>query len=373
MFARVLAVLALLQAVAIVAPPQSWPWWMVHFAAIEVCFIGALLGLIAIYTTEERWVTLAGTVSLCVCLSPGLLAIAPYIQEDQRFSVWSWFTGGSVPTVAVDRDVALSGHVVADVWRGRGEGPRPAVVVVHGGSWRSGDKGEVPHMSAFLAEAGFTVVDVRYRLAGEAPFPAAIEDVRCALVSLAAAPERFGIDPARLALLGRSAGGQIALTAAYADASVVSACGGTPPSVRAVISVYGVTDMAWAHDHPYVPDVVDGVAATEFYLGGTPASAGTRYRDASPGQWIDGRPLPATLLIHGTGERCVRPENTTFLREQLRDAGMRQRTVLIPMADHGFDVRRGGIGEQLARGVILDFLRAELSADDPRPSAQGIP
>lgn len=373
MFARVLAVLALLQALAMLAPPQSWPWWMVHFAAIEGCLLGAVLGLIAIYTTEERWVTLAGTVSLCVCLSPALLAIAPYIQENQRFSVWSWVSGGGVPTVVVERDVVLSGSVTADVWRGRGVGLRPAVVVVHGGSWRSGDKGEVPHVSAFLADAGFTIVDVRYRLAGEAPFPAAIEDIRCALVALATTPERFGVDPARLAVLGRSAGGQIALTAAYADATFGSSCGGTPPPVRAVISVYGVTDMAWAHDHPYVPDVVDGVAAMEFYLGGPPASAATRYRDASPGHWIDGRELPATLLIHGTGERCVRPENTTFLRELLRDAGMRQRTVLIPMADHGFDVRRGGIGEQLARGVILDFLRETLSEGGPRPSARGTP
>ncbi|GDX79739.1 hypothetical protein LBMAG42_15500 [Deltaproteobacteria bacterium] len=373
MFARVLAVLVLLQAVAMVAPPQSWPWWMVHFAAIEGCLFGALLGLLAIYVTEERWVTVAATTGMVVCLLPGLLSIAPYIQEDQRFSVWSWFTGGSVPVVAVERDVALGTTVSADIWRGHGEGPRPAVLVVHGGSWRSGDKGEVPHVSAYLASAGFTVVDVRYRLAGEAPFPAAIEDVRCALAAVVAGAERFGIDPERLALLGRSAGGQIALTAAYADDSIRSSCGGTTPPVRAVVSVYGVTDVAWAHDHPYVPDVVDGVAATEFYLGGPPDSAGTRYRDASPGHWIAGQPLPATLLIHGTGERCVRPENTTFLREQLRDAGARQRTVLIPMADHGFDVRRGGIGEQLARGVILDFLRAELSAAGPRPSGPGTP
>lgn len=373
MFARIVALLALLQALAIVAPPQSWPWWMVHFAAIEGCLFGALLALVAIYVTEERWVTVAATLALVVCLLPGLLAIAPYIQENQRFSVWGWFTGGAAPVVSVDRDVALSGNVTADVWRGRGEGPRPAVVVVHGGSWRSGDKGEVPHVSAYLADAGFTVVDVRYRLAGEAPFPAAIQDVRCALVALVASAERFGIDPERLAILGRSAGGQIALVAAYADDSIAPSCGGTLPPVRAVVSVYGVTDVEWAHDHPYVPDVVDGVAATEFYLGGPPASAGARYRDASPGHWVTGQPLPATLLIHGTGERCVRPENTTFLRELLRDAGARQRTVLIPMADHGFDVRRGGIGEQLSRGVILDFLRVELSEAVPRPSGPGTP
>ncbi len=355
MAARVLALVTALQALAIVAPALSWPLWMVHFAALEGCILGAVLALIAILTTEERWVTATATTAGLVCLLPALYIIPPYIREGQSFSVWNWLTGGSVPTVQVERDVALGATVTADVWRGRGEGPRPAVVVVHGGSWRSGDKGELPHLSAVLADAGYTVVDVRYRLAGDAPFPAAIEDVRCALATLAAEPTRFGVDPSRLALLGRSAGGQIVLVAAYADASIASSCGGVVPPLRAVISVYGVTDVAWAHDHPYTPDVVDGVAATEVYLSGTPAAAAERYRVATPQTWVRAD-VPETLLLHGTGEGCVRPENTTFLNDKLVEAGARVKTVLVPWADHGFDVRRGGFGEQLSRGVILRFL-----------------
>ena len=359
MFARALACLSLAQAAAIVLPALSWPLWMVHFAAVEGCLIGAALGLAAVLLTQERWVTATASAGALMCILPALSVIPTYIREGQSFSPWMWLTGGSVPPARVERDVALGGSVTADIWRGQGEGLRPGVVVVHGGSWRSGDKGEIPHLSAVLADAGYTVVDVRYRLAGTAPFPAAIEDVRCALANLAAEPALFGVDASRLALLGRSAGGQIALVAAYADASIASSCGGEVPKVRGVISVYGVTDVAWAHDHPYRPDVVDGVAATELYLGGPPAAAPDRYRIATPQSWARAD-LPATLLLHGTGEGCVRPENTTFLRDALVEAGAPVTTVLIPFADHGFDVRRGGFGEQLSRGAILRFLASVL-------------
>jgi acetyl esterase/lipase len=354
--ARLLALFALLQAVAIVAPPMTWPLWKLRFGAIEGCLLGVAVGCVAIMVTKERWVAAAAGTSALICLLPALRAVPVYLAEGRSFSLVEWVTGGSTPDAKVERGVALGPTVTADIWRGAGEGPRPAVVVVHGGSWRSGAPGEVPHVSAALAAEGYTVVDVGYRLAGDAPFPAGIADVRCALVALAADPARFGIDPTRLALLGRSAGGQMALVAAYADATLAPSCAGEVPAVRGVVSLYGPTDMTWAHDHPYVPDVVDGVAAIELYLAGTPASAPDRYRAATPQSWV--RPgLPPTLLLHGEAERCVRPENTTRLRAALVLAGVPVRAVLVPMADHGFDVRPGGFGEQLARGLVLDFLR----------------
>ena len=171
MLARVLALTSFVQAAAIVLPALSWPLWMVHFAAVEGCLLGAVLGLAAILLTHERWVTAAASLGALICILPALSVIPAYLREGQSFSPWLWLTGGGVPAVTLERDVVLGGTVTADLWRGRGEGPRPAVVVVHGGSWRSGDKGEIPHMSAVLADAGYTVVDVRYRLAGTAPFP----------------------------------------------------------------------------------------------------------------------------------------------------------------------------------------------------------
>jgi acetyl esterase/lipase len=76
-------------------------------------------------------------------------------------------------------------------------------------------------------------------------------------------------------------------------------------------------------------------------------------------RWLD-HPVPPTLLIHGTAERCVRPLNAERLRDALVAQGQTVETLLVPFADHGFDVRPGGFGDQLSRARILKFLATYL-------------
>lgn len=353
-----LALFSVLHAAILLLPAFSWPLWLARFAALETSLAAFATGLLAVLLTRERWVSVAGAVALVVGVTPALSVIPEYLRNDQRFSLVSWLTGGPTGRPSVKLDVPMGATVSADIWEGAGPGPHPAVFVVHGGSWRSGDKGEVPHVSAAMAEAGYTVFDVRYRLAGDDPWPAGTTDIRCALAAAAAESARFNVDPARFAVLGRSAGGQLALDAAW---TAGPACGQPVPALRAVISIYGVTDLEWAHDNPYEPDVVDGVAATELYMGGPPAAARERYDRASP-LFRARADRPPTLLIHGLWEQCVRPENTTRLAEALESRGATVRMLLIPFAEHGFDIRPGGIGEQLSRGVLLDFLAEHLAA-----------
>jgi acetyl esterase/lipase len=345
MVPRLLGLLALLGAALLVVPPLSWPMWMARFAAIEGCLLPALLGGISLALTRGRW-RIPGALALLGGLTPFLLAVPVYLREDVPFSASAWLLGDK-PALTPERDVRIGG-ILADVWTTRTD-RGPAVVVVHGGSWRAGDKGEVPHVSAALAEAGYTVFDIRYRLE---PFPAGFEDLRCAIVGVAADPR---VDPARIALLGRSAGGELVLLAAYAD--LPSPCPKVP--VAAVVGLYAPTDLAWAHEHPYVPDVVDGTAALEQYLGGTPRTAADRYTAATPQTWVNAS-SPPTLLIHGEAERCVRPENAERLESALRAVGAPVERLMVPLADHGFDVRPGGLGEQLARARILRFLHDKL-------------
>jgi acetyl esterase/lipase len=355
--ARALACLSAFQGLLMLAPPLSWPLWLLRFTAIELSLVAFATGLAAVILTTERWVSVLGAVGLVVGLAPALSVIPAYLRQDQSFSLYAWLGGGRATLPSVQHDVPLGDHVSADVWKGAGEGPRPAVFVVHGGSWRSGDKGELPHVSAALAAAGYTVLDVRYRLSGEAPWPAGTDDVRCALAAAAARADALGIDPTRFAILGRSAGGQLALDAAWTEGE---ACGLPVPPLRAVVAFYGVTDLEWAHDHPYRPDVVDGVAATELYLGGPPSAARERYDRASP-LFRARADRPPTLLVHGLWETCVRPENSTRLEAALTQRGAPVRALYIPFAEHGFDVRPGGLGEQLARGVLIDFLDEHLA------------
>jgi acetyl esterase/lipase len=257
--------------------------------------------------------------------------------------------------------------LAVDVDMPSGPGPHPFVFVIHGGAWRGGDKGGVRHVSRALAHAGHVVFDVRYRLAPAHRFPAAVADVKCLLGRVRERAAEFAIDPGRGALLGRSAGGQIALVAAYSagDARLPPACAVEDLPVSAVVGLYAPTDLAWSYDSPVRPDVVEGPHVLELYLGGAPATVPEAYRLASPVSWVD-RPVPRTLLIHGTGDRLVSVEHARRLARALRAAGRPVEVLEIPLAEHGFDSHPGGLADQLAQHVILRYLAEDAGGTSAR-------
>jgi len=96
--------------------------------------------------------------------------------------------------------------------------PRPGIVVIHGGGWLEGDKSSftlhkygVPGNIEDFAALGFVAVTINYRLSGEAPFPAALEDCRCAVRWLRAHAGDYNLDPKHIGAYGNSAGGHLAL------------------------------------------------------------------------------------------------------------------------------------------------------------------
>ncbi len=93
----------------------------------------------------------------------------------------------------------------------------PGVIIIHGGSWQSGDRSEFPDLDRYLAARGYIVASLDYRLAPAAIFPAQRDDVISAIAYLKDHARAIGLDRDHLVLLGRSAGGQIALSAAYSD------------------------------------------------------------------------------------------------------------------------------------------------------------
>jgi acetyl esterase/lipase len=136
-------------------------------------------------------------------------------------------------------------------------GPRPALVHFHGGGWVIGDlETHDATVRALAAASGVTVVAVDYRLAPEHPFPAAVED-SLAAVRWVASPEgasALGVDPARLAVGGDSAGGNLA-------AVVAQQLRDTGPALRFQLLVYPVTDARLAH--PSIDENADGYFLTK--------------------------------------------------------------------------------------------------------------
>ena len=109
-------------------------------------------------------------------------------------------------------------------------GSVPVVVVVHGGGWTSGDKRDLPDLNEYLASRGYVVASVQYRLAPQWPFPAQQRDVSAAINYVKNLADTHSLDPERLALIGRSSGGQIALLTSYTS---------DDPAIKGVVSVYG--------------------------------------------------------------------------------------------------------------------------------------
>ena len=239
----------------------------------------------------------------------------------------------------------------------------PAVIVIHGGSWSGGEKSDFESYDRWLAAGGRVVFDVEYRLAnGAQRFPAQIMDIKCAIAWVKNHAAQYRVDPERLALLGRSAGGQLALLAAYTanDPTLQpDSCDAQDTSVRAVISFYGPTDLAWDYTHPGRPDVIDTPHVLENYLGGSPASAPQAYASASPIEHVSAQ-SPPTLFLHGGHDQLVRPENVERIMPKLTAAGVPFTYVYLPWANHGFDYNFNGWSSQLAQAEMDKFLDSHL-------------
>jgi acetyl esterase/lipase len=240
-------------------------------------------------------------------------------------------------------------------------GTRPSVVFVHGGAFVGGGLGSRPALFEFLANEGYTVVDIEYRLAPPPRWADAPSDVLCALVWLGESAPRFGLDPAQLFLMGESAGASLALVAGYAagetgasGAAIEPSCVGEPLVPAGIIAISPAADLAGIWEDGTL--VAAGLRFPEAYIGGTPTEFPDRYEAASPFAYVR-TGMPPTLIIGGANDHLVLPNRVTGLYDRLRQAGVDVRLVMVPFAEHGFDGFPNGYGEQLEESIIPAFIR----------------
>jgi acetyl esterase/lipase len=131
-----------------------------------------------------------------------------------------------------------------DVYQVPSAKPTPVVIQLHGGGWIRGDRPSSPGSFGAFFAAGMSVVAVQYRNAIDAPAPAAIQDVRCAMAWIKANAKKYNFDANRVVAWGGSAGGHLALMAGYAPASFNPPGCTDQPRVAAVIDMYGASDVA---------------------------------------------------------------------------------------------------------------------------------
>jgi acetyl esterase/lipase len=224
--------------------------------------------------------------------------------------------------------------------------PRPCVIVVHGGSWAGGDSKQLPELNSYLARKGYNVTAINYRLAPRWQTPAPVEDIKSAIAYLKAHAAELNLDTAKLVLLGRSAGSQIALLAAYTIHE---------PALKGVIDFYGPSDMVWGYSIPSNPLIMDSRKVMSEYVGGTYKQVPQKYFNCSPVEFVTPKSLP-TLMIHGMNDVLVSPEHCRHLIKKLKSAGVKYYWLQLPWATHGFDYNLNGPGGQLSTYAVETFL-----------------
>ncbi len=235
----------------------------------------------------------------------------------------------------------------------------PILLYIHGGGFTGGDRFESGSNLRWFTNRGWLVLSIDYSLSSvdRHLWDIAASQVGCAMVWTAANAARLGGDPARISLLGSSAGGNLAINAAYlANAGrLESSCGGTVPRVSAVSALYPPVDLAaaWVSQVPAISDMARQF--NTYYVGGSPQQFPDRYRFVASATHINAA-APPTLVIFGANDHLVPPDATDRFAQQARNAGIDIESVRFPYGDHAFNLNEYGIGNQFYLGMTDQFL-----------------
>jgi len=214
--------------------------------------------------------------------------------------------------------------------------PRAAIVFVHGGGWRSGDKRKGYFMRGAIeyAQKGYVCITVNYRLIAEAPMPASIEDVKCAVRWLRANAKKYNVNPKRIGAYGNSAG-----------AHLVCMLGLAKPEAK----LEG--DGPYQEQSSLVQAVCASATPTNFLLfdnrrkarrtqpgelfAGPADTLEERGRKASPSTYV-AADAPPFLLVHGTADTTVNIKHGDTFHAALKKAGAKHlEYIRVEGAGHG--------------------------------------
>ncbi len=232
--------------------------------------------------------------------------------------------------------------------------PVPAVVLIHGGGWGGGDKRAKREINigTTFAENGIAVFSISYALNRrgadgelEVVWPQNLYDCKTAVRFLRANAEKYGIDPERIATMGGSAGGHLAmLVGTTAHVEELNAGGlytEQSNEISCIINFYGRHELSDRRRH---------------FAGATEAETDERVRMASPDTWL-GEKTPPMLVVQGTEDKSVPPRIARALVRRLKELGIEHEYIEIEGAGHSFHLQPSQMD---LRPAVLAFLRKHL-------------
>lgn len=221
------------------------------------------------------------------------------------------------------------------------------VLMIHGGGWRMGSKAMLDGQAPALAANGFTCLACEYRLTPEAPWPAQIHEVKAAMRWFRANADAFGVDPARIAVQGNSAGGHLALMMAgtVGERAFEGDGGnaGVDTSAAAVVAVFPAVEF-------YVGARTSGANDASAILG--EGADVVRARAASPINYASAG-FPPTFFLHGSGDKVVPVSASINMYNALVQAGAVAEMHLYAEQPHGWARWPNWVAPTMAEAAVF--------------------
>jgi dienelactone hydrolase len=212
--------------------------------------------------------------------------------------------------------------------------PTPIIINIHGGGWKNGVKESQGGFTSFF-KAGFSIANVEYRMTNYATAPAAIEDLRCALIYIINNAKTLNVDVNKIVVMGGSAGGHLALmTGLLGNNSIFDGnCPGTKNiKVAAIIDKWGISDVwGWAYTD-YGPAVRKSRSPGDWM--GPKKTDEAFGKTISPIHYVN-KKSPPTLIIHGNADSTVPYQQSVDLLKLYQDAGVKSQLITVEGGGHG--------------------------------------
>jgi acetyl esterase/lipase len=237
----------------------------------------------------------------------------------------------------------------ADIYEPAAAGPFPAVLMIHGGSWRSRTRADMNSIAAKVARRGYVVMNLDYRLAPEWTFPSQLQDLQQAVLFLRANAGKYRVQPDRIAAWGYSAGAHLAALLGVTGPGDRQFLTGT--RIQAVVAGSAPVDLS------YYPSV----GLTTDFMGVPYRGNEARWAEASPLRLVSSDD-PPTFLYHGAVDILVLSKNSYRMYDSLSRAGVPAELYIMRGAEHALMFRLSPVHQS------VEFLNRNLRAT---PSRQG--
>ena len=309
-----------------------------------------------------------------ICLSSisGFSQIAPTGVRDTSFSVQSAFRNdkkyfpeltladSSMPEgVIVFKNIIYkkqaSENLALDVYTtaANPKSPVPAVLMIHGGGWRSGDRSHNNTLARQLAAKGFVAVTASYSLSTHALYPEAVYDLKTAVRWMRANAKKFNIDTSKIAILGFSAGGQLAALIGTTNNNKIfekaDEFKSVSSQVQAVIDIDGT--LAFIHPESGEGDDSKSISAGTYWFGYSKAERPELWQQASPLNYA-GKNTPPVLFINSSVSRMHAGRDDMI--KKMNAFGIYSQVQSFPEAPHCFMFYTPWFAPTL--GYVSDFL-----------------